>query len=253
MRRRYVLWLAAVLVLAAVAAILIPDSPVYLPNLIVREGQSYDGHSTRYWIKALKSPDLKVRHQAIFALGAIGDPAGEAVPALAALMLEDPDRGIRIDSALALSKMDPASRAAVPELAQALGDSEPWVRMNAAIALSRLRTDSRPAVPALIEALQDKGNDTDLRAFTCTIQEMVALALGRASAGSAEGVPALTAALKSAGTVGMRRSAARALGEVGAPARPAVPDLQALLTDRNGDVRETAEEALKKIGGEAAP
>src|SRR5436305_1937543 len=78
------------------------------------------------------------RHRAIFALGAIGPEAGEAVPALSAILVEDPDPRNRNRAALALSKMHPASRAAVPALARALADEEPWVRMNAALALSRL-------------------------------------------------------------------------------------------------------------------
>src|SRR2546421_5137422 len=134
MTKRRVLWgLVAVVVLAG-TAVMVPASPVYLPKFFSSAGQ-YDGHSTHYWIKALDSPDPEVRYQAIFALGAIGDEAGEAVPALSTIMVEDADVEARHQATLALSKMVPASGTAVPELAQALEDRETHVRMSAAIAL----------------------------------------------------------------------------------------------------------------------
>lgn len=252
MTKRRTLWLVAALVVLAALAVLIPGSPAHLPTLMGGGyfGQYHDGHSAGYWRDGLKSPDAEARRRAIFALGAIGPDAGEAVPALAVILREDPDAEARQQAALALSKMAPASRAAVPALAEALADEEPFVRMNAALALSRLRAEARPAVPALIEALKDEDNRTNVGRFAATIAEAVALALGRASAGSADAVPALTEALAAARTVGMREARARALGEVGAEARPAVPQLQALLQDKNVDVRWAAEDALRKIEGE---
>jgi hypothetical protein len=49
----------------------------------------------------------------------------------------------------------------------------------------------------------------------------------------------------------MRSAAARALGEVGPEARPAVPLLRALRADKGADIeaREAAENALQKIEG----
>jgi HEAT repeat protein len=242
---------AAVVVLLAGASVLIPGSPVYLPSFFTYPGQ-YEGHSTRYWIKTLDNPDPEVRSRAVFALGAIGAEAGEAVPALAKILVEDPDREVRHQAAQALMKMEPASRGAVPALAEALADEEPAVRMNAAMALFRLRAEARPAIPALIKALNDPDNQTNLGTFTYSIQEMAAQALGRASGGSAEAVPALTAALDTGGSEEMRLAALRGLDEVGPEARSAVPRLRALLTDNSAKVRQAAAEALRAIEGEAA-
>src|SRR5262249_62240239 len=125
--------------------------------------------------------------------------------------------------------MNPASKAAVPALAQALSSGNPLVRMNAARALFRLGTEARPAIPELIQALQDKRNRTYLQVFPLTIQDQVALALGRASAGVNDGVPVLLAGLKAAGAEPARISFARALGIIGAEARPAFPALRAML------------------------
>jgi HEAT repeat protein len=243
-----VLWAIVALLLLAAVAVLIPGSPVYLQNWLER-GPSHDGHGIPYWVKALGSSNAQSRYQAIFALGAMGPDAGEAVPALAAVLAKDPDAEARHQAALALLKIGPPARAAVPELAEALDDEEPAVRMNVAILLHRLGPEARPAVPALIKALKREGNQTNLRAFHFTIQEMAALALGRASAGTAEGVPALTAFLEDAGTAERREYAARALGAVGSEARPAVPQLRPLLKDPSGVVREAAEEALQRIEG----
>jgi HEAT repeat protein len=244
-------WLVAGVVVLGTFAVLIPDGPVYLPNLFIPKGQ-HDGHPTRHWVRELGNPDVESRRKAVHALGAIGTNAPEAVPALSAVLTDDPDRYVRSEAALALSKMDPASAPAVPALARALADEEPLVRMNCAVALFRLRDEARPAVPALIRALRDKANRTDLHAFPFTIQGMAALALGRASAGTAEGVAALREALGAADTDNLRGSIARALGEVGAEAEPAVPQLRELLTSADGDVRRTAKESLEKIGGKSA-
>jgi HEAT repeat protein len=244
--------MVAVVVLAALA-VLIPGSPVYLPSWFERGG-SHDGHDLRYWVRALDSGDPEARYRAIFALGAMGPDAGEAVPALAAILADDPDAEARHQASLALKKIGPAARTAVPQLTRALEDEEPIVRMNAALALRGLGTEARPAVPALIKALKREGNRTNLGQFHVTVQEMTALALGRASAGSGEGVPALTEFLQGAGTGETRQMAARALGDVGAEARPAVPQLHALLKDSSPEVREAAEQALQKIeGGRSGP
>jgi hypothetical protein len=248
MARRRVFWLAAGFVVIPAAAVLVPGSPAYLPGLLV-SGREYDGHSARYWTRALDSADTDARRRAIFAVGAIGASAGDAVPALARILADDADPECRTTAALALSKMDPASRAAVPALAHALGDEEPGVRMNSALALFRLKTEARPAVPALTREFKDLRNQVTFGGFSLTIQEMMVLALGRASAGSAEAVPALTEGLTAADNDPLRRALAQALGDVGPEARPAAPLLRALLKQEDQDVRRAAEEALGKIGG----
>lgn len=50
----------------------------------------------------------------------------------------------------------------------------------------------------------------------------------------------------------VRRSAAKALGQLGTAAKDAVPALIETLKDENGDVRQDAAIALKKIDPEAA-
>jgi HEAT repeat protein len=246
---RLLVRLLIALVLLSAAAVVIPGSPVYLPKL--HNYPQHDGHSTRYWLKAVDSSDPELRYHALYCLGAIGTDAGEAVPKLAQVMRADPDPSARSAAALSLSKMAPASRVAVKELAESLSDDEALVRMNAAIALSRLHADARPAIPALIKAINDEDNLTNLHLFSSTIQEMSVIALGRASAGSPEAVPALTEALAAAETEPMRAALARALGEVGAEAKPALPLLRVMRKNKSPWLREVAEEVLQKIGDTA--
>jgi hypothetical protein len=253
-RRRVECVLAAVVVLAAFA-LLFPFSPFYLPKFSDSQGQLYQGRSPRHWLEALKDPDATIRRQAVYALGATGAEAAEAaeaIPALARVMLEDRDHATRVGAALALSKLCPATRSAVPALGKALVEQDSEVRMHAALTLSRLKKAARPAIPALIKALRDERNLAYLPAFTFSIQEIIAQALGRASAGSAEGVPALTAALADASTEELRLASTRALGDLGRLARPAVPQLRALLRDNSLEVRQAAAWALRKIVGKPA-
>jgi HEAT repeat protein len=249
MTKRRAVWLVFGLVVLAGIALLLPSSPVYLPNYFYPVGKYFDNQPTSFWIKELANPDTDARRRAVFALGSIGPEASEAIPTLATLMLEDPDTLVRVDASLALSKMDPASKAAIPSLTQALDDKEPFVRMNAAMALFRLGPEARPAIPALCKALKDDNNQSAPGAFHYSVQGMAALALGRASAGSADAVPALTAALESAETPDQRIAVARALGEVGPLAHPAVPQLKTMLKDKDADVRQTVEQALQQIEG----
>jgi hypothetical protein len=228
-------------------AVLIPGSPVSLLALFEHSGGYHEGHGTRYWLRALDSSDEQLRHEAIFALGIIGADRPEVVPALAKILAEDPDAEARHRAALSLLKIGSPARTAVPELAQALDDEEPAVRMNAALALSALGAEARPAVPALIEAIERKDNRTNLGTFFFTIQEIAVQALGQAGAGTSAGVPVLTRALKAARSTQTRQVLARALGNIGAAARPAAPQLRSLLSNKLPAVREAAAEALKRI------
>jgi hypothetical protein len=234
-----------------VLSFLVPGSPVYLPTLF-GSARQYDGRSLRQWTAALNAADPAVRRQAVFALGAIGEDAGQAAPRLGQILTDDGEPEVRQQAALALAKMGAASKTAAPALAQALDDPEASVRMNAALALLRVKDDARCAVPALIKAVQDERNHIHADDFTITIQEMVALVLARVSAGSDEGVPALTAALDTASADQTRRALVRALGEVGSGARSALPRLRTLLQDNNSEMRDAVAEAIHKIDADAA-
>lgn len=253
MSKRRVGWLVGGVTAAAGFALLLPDSPVYLPRLLGPTARYYQGHPVEYWMARLTHPDVGHRCEAIHALGAIGADAPDAVPAVAGILVDDPEVAARVEAALALMKMGPASRPAVPALTTAVGDRTRLVRVYAILTLMRLGPGARPAVPALIAALADGENHTTLNKFHFTILEVAALALGRASAGTADGVPTLQEALTAAKDDRMRRAVAEALGEVGPPARSTVPQLQALLDSPDPDVRLAADEALRRINSDHPP
>lgn len=252
MRKSRKLWLAGAILGTLPVVVLTSGSPLQLALFFDVRGRYYDNHTPAYWVKKLHDPAPQVRYQALFALGSIGAEAEEAVPEVAKVLLEAPEGEIRSEAALALGKMAPASRAAVPALAEALADIHLPVRMNSALGLFRLGADAQPAVPALLRALEDEANQTNLGKFFLTIREIAILALGRASAGSSEAVPALLAILHDSAPDETWLVAARALGEIGPAARPALPRLQALLTEGSSTLHDAAEKALRKIAGEAA-
>lgn len=93
--------------------------------------------------------------QAALALGEIGQPAQDAIPALLdALQTESVHRPSRTpaSSALALGKMSPA---AVPGLVELLRHGDPSVRIGAAMALAGHGQHAYPAVPGLLEMLDE--------------------------------------------------------------------------------------------------
>jgi hypothetical protein len=112
---------------------------------------------------------------------------------------------------------------------------------------------SRPAVPELTEAMKAAENEGVMFPFDISVQEVATVAIGRATGGTDDAVPLLMETLDGARSGRMRRAAARALGEVGASARPAMPRLQALLDDNDPETRDAARVALKLIGKEQAP
>jgi hypothetical protein len=246
-KRRHVLRGLGYGSLLLVVPILIPGSPVYLPELLA-SSSDYDGRSARSWARDLESPDAEQRRQASFAVGAIGEPAKKHVPKLASMMLDDPDDEVRIQASLALSKIGPAALEAVPALSKALSDKDPLVRMNAARTLQRQGRDAEASAPALIAALKDETNDVYVERFVVTVHETIALALGRVTAGTTAGVPALMEALSAARTNRTKRMIIRALGEVGPQAQAAVPVLLEMQDSNDKVLRDTVRQALEQIG-----
>lgn len=100
-------------------------------------------------IKELKSEDPKVKRDAAWALGELGDK--RAVPKLIE-RLEDEDVGVRSEAAWALGEL--GHKSAVPKLIERLEDKDAWVRKNVAWALGNI--DDKRAVPKLIEILENK-------------------------------------------------------------------------------------------------
>jgi HEAT repeat protein len=252
MKRQSAFLLVFVLLVGLGIALAVPASPLYLAKLL-RPAARYEGQFLSHWLDALQSPEAKERQEAAHLLGSVEidpDDTGEAVKALTKVLLEDSDRGARIEASLALTKVkgdSPALARSVPELAQALEDKEVMVRLNTARVLLNLGGQARPAVPALLKALQDKANDDNGKAFFYTVKEISALALGKASAGTDVAVPALRELLAASKTADSKHALVRAIGFVGPEARPALPELRALLSYPDAQVHVVVEEAIQNI------
>jgi HEAT repeat protein len=252
MTKRRALWLVGVLLVIALAVLLTPRSPAYLPTLIEHHWHYHNGHSAAYWLDEVKSPDASHRTEAVAALGAMGPDVSACVPTLSDRLENDPDPEVRKEAALQLSKMQKAARPALPALIKAMKDDNLHVRLDAALALSALGPDAHDAVGALKEALKDDRNRTTESVFHITIQGIAAIALGKATANTDEGVEALTDALKNGDKDPTTRlGVIRGLAAVGPPAKPAVDELRKALNSDDIDIHRAAKDALTNIEGKA--
>ena len=122
--------------------------------------------------------------------------------------LEDRDARVRHVAVLGIQYMGAKPDAAVPALCKLLSDPDDWVRGSALIALGLMGSKAKPAVPAFIATLRFGTNEH---------------------------------------IVGIRATAAWALGEVGPDARMAVPWLRQSLSNTNAPMRLSAAIALWRI------
>jgi HEAT repeat protein len=97
------------------------------------------GKPVNYWLKALQSPDPKVRKTAVRKLGNIGSADAAVLPAINGA-LKDPDATVRCEAILALLRSGPGANQAIPTLREMQGtDRNPQVRSYAAQALAKLQ------------------------------------------------------------------------------------------------------------------
>jgi HEAT repeat protein len=183
----------------------------------------------------LSSKDEYARLNATLVLGKIGRPS--VAPLSKALASGDEE--VRFYGAWGLGLVGPAAKGAAPDLVRALADKSAQVRRKAAYALGRVDPEPDAAAAALVGALEDA--DADVR----TAAAAALVPLGKAA------VPALVKALQG-DKQALRPVAMKTLGEIGAAAERAIPDLKALLWKGEKDA-EPAADALAGIGAAAIP
>lgn len=197
-------------------------------------------------VEQLTDKEAHVRRNAAETLGAMG--SAEVLPALIMVLVKDKESKIRGQAAAALGKI--GGSAAIPPLITGLNiDEDSEVRRSAAEALGLIGNPE--ALPALIKSLtMDK--DT-------TVRGGAAEALGEI--GCATAVAPLMEALAAEQHSSVRWRIAMALGKLesttGAGNYPdsEYPDvrhvlIEALTSDKDGAVRESAAEALGELGSE---
>ena len=194
-----------------------------------RSGGTNGQRST--WIANLGADkDLSTRLQAAHALAAGGEAASDAIPALAAMLNREPQAG-RIAAIYALGAIgEPAVEPLMAMLRQSRQSEDeqteqPGWNENATImddAAHALAAVGGPAVPALGNALNDPDE---------WIRVNAAFALGQMDCGALDTVPALTHLLDDP-SHRVVRTVADTLGNLGSAARVCIPTMGRLLTAR---------------------
>ena len=214
-------------------------------------------------ITALQDENSDVRLSTAYALGLIGEEAKSAVPALiTALQDEDEehyinilqDRGvsellssIRSNAAYALGLIGEEAKSAVPALITALQDEDEDVRLSAAIAIVKIGGNPKDVIPVLVAAIKYEHVHGYLCGWHSESAHGALVEIGK------DAVPVLIDALNDK-YAGFKYGAVLALGEIGADAKDAVPELTKIFLDRNEDIwiRDEAIKALKKIASSEA-
>ena len=185
-------------------------------------------------------------------------PAGNgAVTPNAGIRREQPAAGlVSPDLAVTLARVAPPGEA-VPLLLQLLKRKDPASWSAAADGLAEIGPAAHEAVPVLLgimkEVVAGEGrNASGYGARTARALGRIAPLSPEAKASSQDLIGVLGAALKLR-PPSIRSSAARALGNFGPMAAPALPGLQELLQAREADVRDAADSAIKKIDAKASP
>jgi HEAT repeat protein len=171
----------------------------------------------------LGDPDSHVRRNAARVIGQAGPDAAAAVPELIALFADE-DKWVRSAAAVALGQVGETAASACAALTALLTDPEGLPRDDAAQALGKLGPTARTAVPALLRVLAE---DPELYVRASAAKTIVGLG---AADQTGEGVARLRELLHDPNAV-RRGGAAEILGALGPAARPAVPDLLAVLRD----------------------
>lgn len=183
----------------------------------------------------LEDEDPAVRLAAVHTLGAVGEDAAGALPALLVVAGEDE---LRDEAMRAIAAIGPK---AVPLLITVLQEG-PWLAAPACRALGDIGKPAAPAVPWIAKVLDDPSIEN--RTAACE-------ALGDIGVSAKSAVPALAAALRApfnGGTtqqaIALRQAACQALAKFAPQAAAAKPALQAALGDPDPAVRAAARTAL---------
>jgi len=187
--------------------------------------------------EGLKNPDAHERSRAVHALGGSQDHAG-AVRALAAVFRQDPDRGVRMDVALALEQLGgPDATALLVE--KAASTDESVVRTAALTVIETSRDPS--AIPGLVNLLRLNRGKDDAKAQLGASEALLKI--------GAPGVPQLIQALNDP-SAKVREAVVEVLGDIG---NPEVADRIAVLkADPDFGVRWRVENVLAKLKGKPA-
>jgi HEAT repeat protein len=168
-------------------------------------------------------------------LGSLKDASIDALSGLTTAAEADPDPKVRA-AALAAAASVSTSTPVIQTLAQSLQDQDASVRLVAASRLRQIGAAASPAAPALAKALADQSSE---------VAEAAAEALIRIGPPAVE---PLAAELSTNGTEA-KKLALAALIKIGPPAKSATTAIEKCKQDKDPQVRQLAETALKRLTG----
>jgi HEAT repeat protein len=191
-------------------------------------------------IEALKVPEHRPVVAAV--LGALGDAAKEAVPALVDVVKSDKNAESRGEALMAIGAIGPAAKDAAPAAIAALDDRSEKVGCAACYAIGKIGPAAIAAEPELKKKLASR----DPLFSSAAAWAIVKIHPNSPDAGQL--VPLLMKGLDSHEPL-IRAGAAKTLGGLGPTAKEAAPALKRLLDDKDENVKKAAAEAIKAIGG----
>jgi HEAT repeat protein len=220
-------------------------------------------------IKAIHDNDQAVISNAIDALASLGP---KIVPRVANNGLKNKD--LQLYAVRVLAKIGPDAKEAAPALAEALKDAEGEFRREVQYVLGLFGADSAPAVPELVTSLASdddhvrnsavyalgkigpaaKAASAELRKLLTSDDEFVRFAATWALVRidpkdtklAASAVPALIKGLSDERPL-VRAESASTLGELGAAAKAALPELKKAADDDDANVSAAAKQAVEQI------
>lgn len=188
-------------------------------------------------LNAAKAGAEAARVKAIDEIGARGEKAAEAVPALAA-MTTDTSAAVRAHAAHALGAIGLPAKSAATALSGLLKDKDDLVRRQAVKALAAIRPGPQVMVPLFIQLMDDPDEGVRQRI------------LQAASEAGPVVVPSLIEGLKNEKAAYW---ACLLLRDMGPAAKSAVPELTKLLADPRVEIRREATLALGAMLADGKP
>jgi HEAT repeat protein len=186
-------------------------------------------------VAGLKSPDETTRAKAADHLGAMGDKAASAVPALATA-LADSSANVKAHAAWALGKIGKAAESAVPTLGGLVADEDPVVRRQAIHAVLAIGADPKVTMPMVTKLLEEADPAIRMRVLNALAET------------GAPAVPRLIGALQNDKAAYWACLVAQDMGPV---AKDAIPALTERIKDKRPQVRREAILALAAMEGDA--
>jgi HEAT repeat protein len=158
-------------------------------------------------------------------------------------MLTSTDLTTRVQACQALGLMGPEAKHATPNLIEALKHDDPTTRVWAAGALGAIHEHDKTCVPALVAALGDAKPEVRAAAAQALGSSWAAAALG-------DGVQGLIKLLGKEKEPQVAAAAIWALGQIGAPAKPALPALERVVKEEEEVLKRLASESISRISGQ---